>query len=731
MTPNPLSFAHRAIAVLASLAAFFAAGGAYGHGAISACERWTENRLIIGDLEGRRFDLEASGPVDETNRFDAAEGRIVLHRTFRLFLDAAEPIALFKSPEPRTLILARDRKLRLPLMVPVFFVGRRLQPYEDILADAGLAAFESSRRLHDGDEFSAVQFHLRRGGSRFSDIRPFFACGLAGILLCEGTCPGDSSNLAASLVNWKLSGASPPGATGGDRERPPSAAPLRSGCSEPGLTAPPLAADGDCGTPAAPSRRAKESTPPPPKSPSSPPVKEETRTSPPKPPARLVLSFQTPDGTPIPAADILAAEGRISLEGVFLNPSGGGLGAGLPEDVMRKAKSLEGLRRLFPHYRVQSFGQDGPRTIVIMEPLFVRAAGVRVEIVNGAGTPVSGCELFLHIGDSRRLGQGWLKDAEEPDLAVRFRESNSQGYATILPGGVAENELLINLKQPGDAGHIENRADGCLLEAKPVVTAEELKAGPIRRSLRATGPVLIALFSTDGALPLAANPQAVKGFWSGALDLAGAVSGERWERKLLALAQSFGPMPETRILQDAEPGQKLADGAIKNALLQRFIDGSGEEALPRALLNRKPLERFHLDLALEPLRRDARIDPVTSMKQEALLLITGGGGLQGSYFCREPVPGENSQWITPVWRIQERRIFALEIWSDAETEDLQRNAHAAAPQDAPDGIYRCLTTHTQESNVELYGLAPAALAFPARGATFAYLSSRAKAFLKP
>jgi len=713
MTPGSFSYAHRMIAMLAALAALAVAqGDAFAHGAGGVCERWPEDRLIIGDLEGRRFDLQASGPIDEAPRFDVTEERTVLHRSFRLFVDAAEPIALFRSPSPKTLIFARDRERREPLIVPVFFVGRRLQSHADLLSDTELAAFAPSGRLHDGQEFSAIQFHLRSGGSRFSDIRPFLACGLAGLLLCEGTCPGDSAVLASSLVTWKLSGArAETGAAEGTRFFP-----VHEGCAQ--APSPALGACDPFAAPVAPFAkdwRGDETS---------------AQAAPVKPLPRIHFNFESPSGTAIPVQDVLAAEGKISVDGIFLEEMAEELGAALPKEAVRKLKSLEAASRLFPHYQVSKLRQEGSRTVLVMEPLFVRAAGLRLAIADGAGHPVSGCRLALQAEPSRQVGEGWTERTEELAQGITFRERDG-AYQAVLPAGVAENGLLISIAPQGKVARLVSESEACALEAKPDVTADEVKSGLIRRSLRTTGAVLIALFSTDGDLSRTADLGAVRGFWSSALDLAGAISDARWERKLLARAQSFGPVPETRLLQRVDGEAKLAEGETRKSMLTDLVEGSKDHAPLRAILNGKPLERFHLDLALEPLRGDAGLDPFESKKQESLLLITGGGGLRGSYFCREPLPGGESLWSAPAWLDQTRKLFAVEVWAGGEAESLQREGHAAAVIGAPEGVYRCIGRGSEDAAIELYGLAPATLASPVREATFAYLTAKAKTFLRP
>ena len=76
------------------------------------------------------------------------------------------------------------------LRIPVFFVGRPDKSLEELRDNANNLVFDPSASLDVGSDFSQVTFRLRRGGSHFDVIHPFFTCGLAGILVCEVSCPG-------------------------------------------------------------------------------------------------------------------------------------------------------------------------------------------------------------------------------------------------------------------------------------------------------------------------------------------------------------------------------------------------------------------------------------------------------------------------------------------------------------------------------------------------------------
>ena len=173
----------RSLALLICLAASFHAC-AHGRGASGdAFAMYTQNRLVIGgDLQGRRFVLEPKGDIELMPPFRASDGRNVFHRPFSLSLDVGERLSLLYSRAPRTCVLARDEDRQASLKIPVFFIGGAQEAIEELKDNADSLAFAPSAWLQADSDFSDVSFHLRRGGSRFGEIRPFFLCGLAGLL---------------------------------------------------------------------------------------------------------------------------------------------------------------------------------------------------------------------------------------------------------------------------------------------------------------------------------------------------------------------------------------------------------------------------------------------------------------------------------------------------------------------------------------------------------------------
>jgi hypothetical protein len=181
------------------------------------CKKWPQSRLLIGTaLQSRRFVLEAKGEAQRISAPPALGARFVYHRTFGLSLDVAEPIALFYTNTANVCVVERGPQTANLLRIPVFFVGRTGQSLDELKADAQRAAFAPSALLSPGESFGEVRFYLRKGASRFDEIRPFFVCGLPGLMLCEDYCPGDAVAFVETLVSSVVqkAGESPPGNTG-------------------------------------------------------------------------------------------------------------------------------------------------------------------------------------------------------------------------------------------------------------------------------------------------------------------------------------------------------------------------------------------------------------------------------------------------------------------------------------------------------------------------------------
>ncbi len=452
----------------------------------------------------------------------AVEQRKIFHRTFNLSVDIFAPIALFKAEEPRTVVIARDKERSAPLRIPIFFIGRNGDSQDDLKADADTVAFAPSKRLDENEDFAQVGLRLMRGGSRFGDIRPFFICGLPGVILCESYCPGDTVALAQSLVAWAL------------EEAP--ATPSKAKSAFPGLPAP--------------SQRKVDVVPP---------QKQPAASSP-------------PDASAPPPYGAVEAPA----------PS-----------------------------------QNAPRAI------------------------------------------------------------------------------------------------------------DEHKTRNSSRPSQARGAILITLVSTDSSFIKLAGSRAAGAFWSASLGLANAVSDGRWEKKILARAQSFGANQDTYILQLLGKTGKLAEGDILSTIAKTVMNGSmvGQE---QVLAPPKPIERFHLNQALALISDDAEIGEGVTAGQDALLIMSGSVR-SSSYFCEHPLPTS----ATPDWLEPAGKVLVLEIWSEAAAADMQQKSRAFPPGDAPEGVLLCGSGSTGPGKIAVYGITTAVLSEARRDNAFAYLTQKAKSFLEP
>ena len=280
----------------------------------------------------------------------------------------------------------------------------------------------------------------------------------------------------------------------------------------------------------------------------------------------------------MPAADVIQAEGSLNIEGVALQAASEGLTADLPAEAAKKADDAAYLKKLLRRYQLVTVRKEPDRIVLVVEPLYVRAEDLKIEVHDAAGEPVRGCELALDVSSDRRLGGGWSKLGDKERLhGLEFAETDSH-YGLNLPVDIEPNELLISTAEPGNVARLSNIGSGCQLEVRPWVTAEELRSGNIARSLKGAGQTLIAVFSTDssfaGSLGGAA---AADGFWSDALRLVNVVSTAAWEKKVLARAQA--PRHESRDRQAS--GGSARRSACRRWQPWRSAEGS-EQGFPRA-----------------------------------------------------------------------------------------------------------------------------------------------------
>lgn len=371
------------------------------------------------------------------------------------------------------------------------------------------------------------------------------------------------------------------------------------------------------------------------------------------------------------------------------------------------------------------------RIVLTVEPLYVRAEDLTIEILDAGSEPVRGCDLALDVFTERRLGPGWARIGEKERLrGLEYAETDS-AYQLASPQEAEPNDLLIGATGTGNVARLSNEAPGCELEPRPYVTAEELRTGRIRRSLEKTGPALISIVSTDSGFAALAGLAAAKAYWAEALKLINAVSAAPFEMKVLARAQAPGASQFTKVLENKREGE-LAVEAGRADLIQKLTEGSQLRQGPRSLLQTSPVEPFHVDLAMKTIRDDASISLRHSVKQEALLLISGSVEDDGSTFCQFSRRRLKNSWSSPQWARQIRKVFVLAMWSD-DAIGAMKGASRIKPADgAPDGIYVCNTPPADGDKIALYGVAPKVLSDAgARKKAFDYLTERAGAFLKP
>jgi hypothetical protein len=435
----------------------------------------------------------------------------------------------------------------------------------------------------------------------------------------------------------------------------------------------------------------------------------------------------------MPAADVVQAEGSLNIEGAPLQAASEGLTADLPAEAAKKLGDNAYLKKLLRRHQLVTVRKEPDRLVLVVEPLYARAEDLKIEIRDAAGEPVRGCELALDVSADRRLGEGWSKLGEKERLrGLEFAGTDSQ-YRLNLPTDIEPNELLISTAEPGNAARLSSTGSACQLEARPWVTAEELRSGKIVRSLKGAGQTLIAVFTTDSNFAgSVGGAAAAEGFWSDALRLVNVVSTAAWEKKVLARAQAPGVSPETGKLQVEAQGGALAGDGSRGAVLKALSKGSQSADGPYSIFQVRPIDRYLLDIALKLIRQDASITPQYSVKQEALILVTGSVKDSGSYFCQHSVRRDKSPWSSPQWYRQARKMFALEVWTQGAADDMQKGSRIKPAQNAPEGVYICNIPAPEGDKIALYGIVRKAVSDAnARAKVFSYLTGQANSFLKP
>ncbi len=741
MIPNHKKHPRRPVHLLVALLAWVSAtshGVAAGKSAEPKefCQTWPQNRLLIdGDLSSRSFLLQGSGAFEPMPSFNAS-GREIVHRTHTMSLDSIDGLSLFHGKPPMCCLIGRDPERTKAFKIPVFFVGRVGEQRDDLIKDAEKVLFGHSEELDAGTDFADIAFHLRKGGSKFTQIRPFFRCGLPALLVCEGSCPEDGG-VALALVSWVAQGKkleikreSAP-----VKIEPPSPSPAADtrysySSPTPAQPAPQPQAEPEVKKP----EREVLTSPAMPASPPVPlqPAPPQPAAPPAKPQRRLLLTFEKGNGAALSAAEALQAEGGLTIEGVQLQATSDGLAVDMPEDAFQRASDPANLTKMFRQHRILSAKPQGERILLTVEPLYIRADDLSIKIQDANQDAFKNCAVALDVDQQRRLGSGWAKMAPEANALIFSYFTGEAIYKLELPSNIAENELLISTDAPGSAARISNSAPRCGLEAKPLVTAEELRTLVITRSLRESGPILIALVTTDSAFASTVGNGA-ESYWLSALDLVNSVSKGTWEKKILARAQGPGVTAATAIIGEASGAADLNDPAGERGRRAELLaEGSRTKLGARAIIQFEPIERFHLDVVLQTIRTKAGILAPQSAQQEALLLISGSVRKTGSDFCRRAIRGEVSGALRPQWLKQARRALILEVWSETAVEALQKDQRAEPVEGAPSGVYRCKIGGADGDKVKLYGIGLSTLLDnAAREAAFSYLTAEAQGFLKP
>ena len=740
------------------------------------CRKWPENRLALDvSLRSRRFELSASGELKKVPPPLEPGAREVYYRIFILSLDAAEPIALFRTNTKKTCVIARDGEKVQPIKVPVFFVGAGGRPAPELESDAKRAVFDPSSPVSDGEEFPDVTFHLKSAGYTFSSIRPFFVCGLPGVMLCEGSCPGDLLPRAQLLVEWALNQPPEPADTSGHdapaggriadlsaRGAPaqqqtrapdtashsPVAAAPTPGTVAPGqLSCPPASPAlapipvpppqvGERQGNAGPAQEKKQETEA--KKQETEEKKQDTEEkkmqtegggAAPATSRKLVLAFERKSGAAIGAEEILQVEGNIAVLGASAVPVAGGLALELPEGVFEEAKKLETLKNAFRHYEVLAVEPEEARVIVALEPRFIRASDLTIKIAGGGNENVSGCELALDVFPSWQLGPGWSAAKVQ---RLRFHEVGPF-YALELPENTGKNDLLIDTAKEGTAAQLLSVALGCKLEARPGVSAEEIASGSIVRALpEAAGQILIALVSTDSDFSDQVGAEPAKGFWAGALGLVSSVSEGAWEKRLLGRAQSLAISQETKILEDLRSSRLAAEGE-RGALIKKLVEGSrsGSGFLPGA--GSKPIPQFELDPALGMIMGDAGLEPREGSPAPGSLAYYRwrrpcGRAIPAVIPCRIPRP------VAARDGCGKRERFLCSKSGARPLPEAWKKFRAPGPRKVLRLVLvstLCNVSGADGGNIALYGVLASSLTSSARAGAFAYLTARANSHLRP
>jgi hypothetical protein len=323
----------------------------------------------------------------------------------------------------------------------------------------------------------------------------------------------------------------------------------------------------------------------------------------------------------------------------------------------------------------------------------MRALDLTVKIEDGAGEAVRNCNLELDVLPARRLGNGWQKLASgnlsRPSPAALRLIWSGEIYRPDAPGAIAGESLLISLKDAGQAAALKSIDADCVLENRPQLLVEELRAPPVLRNLRKSGPVFIAMLSPDDGMADFLTRDKLEAYWTLALDLADAAAAANWERKLFARVQEPGVHPQTQVLRDKRQAESLFDGAApKSRYLKPLLDDSmPQKGYPAVRL--QSLGRENIDLALRILRKSAAIRAPESAGQESVLFIAGKVEGSESDLCRALVQLGPETRKRALWSQNVKSVLIVELWSERAVAIMQSAMLSEPVAAGLAGLHRC------------------------------------------
>lgn len=437
---------------------------------------------------------------------------------------------------------------------------------------------------------------------------------------------------------------------------------------------------------------------------------------------RLSLVIETESGAPLSAETVLLAEGKLAFAGAEFAISGDELVATLPIGSFRKAVAGTGLKDSFRQHRLvrQEF-EDGKLTLTL-QPLYIRLSDLNLRIVDSTGRPAQGCSLRLDVAQNRRLGGGW--DAAEAQGGLDLTPSG-RSYRVASTSAIDPTRLLIGTAADGAAATLTSTNAACPLSQGPEVTAAELRAGSVTRSLKPAGPVFIAMVSADRGLAAGLPADSIEGYWASALGLIEETAKGPWETEILSWTQAPGRLATEVWRSVTGNGPLFTNAEQKTGYARVLSDLSKEQAVPtrnvQAIIDRQ------LPRAVEDVRHLSGVRPPDVNPREHLILVSGTLQQSTSDFCREAAAGDGLRGALSDIRL--RRAVVIELWSQSAVNAMQDVTESVAG--AP-GLYRCKIPGALGETLKVYGIAvPAGLGAAERQRVFDALQKDAERFFAP